>query len=310
MNNQIKIIMYHYVRPIKGTKYNDIKGLELENFKHQLDFLNKEYNIITAEEVIDAVKNKKKLINKACWLTFDDGYKDHIEYVMPELRKRNLQGTFFIPTSVITEKNKILNVNSIHYILANTSDKNKLISELNNQCSKFGYSESEINFYWDKYAKPNRFDIAEVIYIKRMLQHVLPENIRDKITNTMFEKFMDLSKEEFSSKIYMNKEDLLSLLKNKMFIGSHGSNHYWLNKIKLEDQEKDIQSSLDFLSNIGVSISDWIMCYPYGAYNLDTLKILKKKSCAIGVTTKTAVADLSKFNSLELPRFDTNDFPQ
>ena len=48
----------------------------------------------------------------------------------------------------------------------------------------------------------------------------------------------------------------------------------------------------------------------FKAVYLDTLKILKKKSCAIGVTTKTAVADLSKFNSLELPRFDTNDFPQ
>ena len=45
MNNQIKIIMYHYVNQL-GTKYND-KGLEL-NFKHQLD-TNKEYNIITAE---------------------------------------------------------------------------------------------------------------------------------------------------------------------------------------------------------------------------------------------------------------------
>ena len=25
MNNQIKIITYHYVRPIKGTKYDEIK---------------------------------------------------------------------------------------------------------------------------------------------------------------------------------------------------------------------------------------------------------------------------------------------
>ena len=31
----------------------------------------------------------------SCLLTFDDGYKDHIDYVLPELMKRKLQGSFF-----------------------------------------------------------------------------------------------------------------------------------------------------------------------------------------------------------------------
>ena len=32
----INIVMYHYVRPIKGSKHPNIKGLELENFKKRL----------------------------------------------------------------------------------------------------------------------------------------------------------------------------------------------------------------------------------------------------------------------------------
>jgi len=310
MNNQIKIITYHYVRPIKGTKYDEIKGLEFKNFKRQLDYLEREYNIVTAQEVIDAVKFKKRLIDKACWLTFDDGYKDHIEYVMPELKRRDLQGTFFISTSVITKKNKILNVNSIHYILASILDKKKLISELNNECLKYGYSEKEINSYWIKYGKPNRFDTAEVIYIKRMLQHALPEKIRDEITNKLFKKYVNITIEEFSSKIYMSRADISNLIDNGMFVGSHGSNHYWLDRLNFEDQEIDIQKSLNFFDDLGVSTKNWIMCYPYGAYNSNTLKILKNKSCAVGVTTEAAVANLNKFDKLRLPRFDTNDFPQ
>ncbi len=52
------------------------------------------------------------------------------------------------------------------------------------------------------------------------------------------------------------------------------------------------------------------MAYPYGSYNEDTLKVLSKKNCAVGVTTEFGLADLKAFNGLTLPRFDTNDFPQ
>ena len=38
--------MYHYVRPIKGSSYPFIKGLELDEFKTQLNFLEKNYKII------------------------------------------------------------------------------------------------------------------------------------------------------------------------------------------------------------------------------------------------------------------------
>ena len=51
------------------------------------------------------------------------------------------------------------------------------------------------------------------------------------------------------------------------------------------------------------------MCYPYGAYNSDTLDILKAKGCCIGLTMISAVAELRKEKFLELPRFRTNDFP-
>jgi hypothetical protein len=38
--------MYHYVRPLKDSKYPGIKGLEFQKFKQQLDFVEKNYDII------------------------------------------------------------------------------------------------------------------------------------------------------------------------------------------------------------------------------------------------------------------------
>jgi hypothetical protein len=75
-------------------------------------------------------------------------------------------------------------------------------------------------------------------------------------------------------------------------------------------QNEEIEKSIDFLSNIGAPIQNWIMCYPYGDYNLETLSILKEKNCVIGVTTVPKVARINNGQNLTLGRFDTNDFPQ
>ena len=52
------------------------------------------------------------------------------------------------------------------------------------------------------------------------------------------------------------------------------------------------------------------MCYPYGAYNENTLSLLKDLGASIGVTTIPRVANLEIDNPLTLPRLDTNDFQQ
>ena len=309
MNGELAIVMYHYVRPIKGSKFSGIKGLEIDGFKRQLTYLTENFNIVSTDEVINAAKNLACLPNNACWLTFDDGYKDHFKYVMPELLKRNLHGAFFPPRVAIMEDH-VLDVNLIHHILSCANDIKHLVSRLNYQSLSHGVSEVDLNAYYEEFAVPSRFDNADTVYVKRMLQHVLPKELRSSIAQSMFREFVGLSASEFSSELYMSVNEVRELVDNGMYIGSHGSMHYWLDKIPPEDQEADIKQSLTFLDSVGVSTTDWVMCYPYGAYNTATLSLLKKFNATLGVTTEPRVAELSSDNPLILPRLDTNDFPQ
>ena len=304
---ELTIIAYHYVRPIIDSEFPGIKGLEIQQFKRQLDFLEENFSIISSEEVIDAVLKDKKLPASACWLTFDDGYKDHLKYVLPELLRRNLSGAFFPPRVAIIE-NKMLDVNSIQHILSCASNKQILVKKLNEYCQLHGISREKQNSYYQEFARPNRWDSADIIYIKRMLQHVLPESIRNSITSTLFKEYVGVSEAKFSSKLYMNITEVRELVKNGMHVGSHGSMHYWLDKISAQKQKEDIVESLGFLEEIGASTKKWIMCYPYGAYNKKTISLLKKLGASIGVTTEVRKAIIRKDNPLTLPRFDTNDF--
>ena len=301
--------MYHYVRPIKNSDYPGIKGLELKGFKSQLDYLQENYSIINSEEVIEAVLKKKSLPKNACWLTFDDGFKDHIKYVMPELLSRKLSGTFFPPEAAI-RKSKILNVHSIQHILSCVSDIDEVIQDLNILCRQNGITDKQIKSYYKNVGKASRYDNEKIIYIKRMLQRVLPEKIRNFIVIELFKKYVKISQKEFSEKLYMNTNEVSKLLKNGMSIGSHGSMHYWLDEISFRKQKEDITKSLEFLEEVGAPTSNWIMCYPYGAYNDNTLSLIKKLGASLGVTTEVGEANLLANNPFTLPRLDTNDFPQ
>ena len=308
-SNKLTIVMYHYVRKIKNSKFPNIKGLEIENFRRQLNYLQKNFNIITAEQLIQSVLLNKTLPLNSCYLTFDDGYKDHFQYVLPELISRGIQGSFFIAAATIIEK-KILDVNKIHLILASTKDKLQLLKGLNFACKELGYSETNLKEYWNKYVKPDEFDTAEVIYMKRLLQHALPEKSRQQIIEVLFKKFVNISEVNFSTELYMSQAEIKKLIENGMHVGCHGYKHHWFNTIPAHEQELDIQLGLDFLKDVGASIENWIMCYPYGAYNKNTLNILKNNNCSIGLTTVPELADLNFHDRLLLPRFDTNHFPQ
>ncbi|MDB2341189.1 polysaccharide deacetylase family protein [Candidatus Pelagibacter bacterium] len=305
----LTIVMYHYIRPIIGSEFPGIKGLEIEGFKRQLDFLENNYSIVSSEQVIDKIIKNKKLPPKACWLTFDDGYKDHYQYVLPELINRNLSGAFFPPRVAIKE-NKVLDVNSIHHILSCSDDNNKLVADLNDLCLQFGMTNEQIHAYYKEYGVANRFDNADTIFIKRMLQHVLPEQIRNEIVSILFEKIVGIPEAKFSSRLYMNIDEVRKLVSSGMYVGSHGSMHYWLDRISSQKQKVDISSSVQFLEEVGAPTSNWIMCYPYGAYNNTTLSLLKELGALIGITTEVRKANLGIDNPLTLPRLDTNDFPQ
>lgn len=306
---ELTIVMYHYVRPIIGSEFPGIKGLEVEGFKRQLDYLESNFSIVSSEEVIDAVAKNKPLPHNACWLTFDDGYKDHFQYVLPELVSRKISGAFFPPKLAIRES-KILDVNSIHHIISCSNNINALVADLNQQCLEYGMTHEKINLCYDQYAVSDRYSNAETVYLKEMLQYILPEDFRTSIISSLFEKHVGISEVEFSSKLYMSVEEVRGLVASGMYVGSHGSMHNWLDSLSSEKQKEDISASLEFLEEVGASTSDWIMCYPYGAYNDVTLSLLKEFGASLGITIEARKADLGNDNPLTLPRLDTNDFPQ
>ena len=153
-------------------------------------------------------------------------------------------------------------------------------------------------------------DTAEVIFIKRLLQVELDLQVRKKIVDDLFKLFVGISEGAFSRELYMNTDQIRTLLRHGMFVGSHGFDHVWLATLSKKEKEAEIDQSLNFLEHIGVNLNQWAMCYPYGNYDTELQEILALRNCSLGLTTEVAVAELLPSQRYCLPRLDTNDLPK
>lgn len=307
----VSILMYHYVRDLKKSRFPRIKGLDTNLFEEQIKYILKYYRVITMQDLLDAIENRKETPRNSLLLTFDDGYKDHFDFVFPILKNFGIQGSFFFPGKAITQ-HSVLDVNKIHFILASTQETGPIAADIYVLLDKFReeYRLESNESYFRKLALKNRFDDAETIFIKRLLQKHLPEKLRRIIIDFLFEKYVGENEASFSKELYMDEEQLKQLRREGMFVGSHGWSHYWLDSLNEFQRKREIDLSLKFLKRLGCDISRWVMCYPYGAYDDKLVSLLNTHKCTVALTTKVGIADLNKDHPLALPRLDTNDLPK
>jgi peptidoglycan/xylan/chitin deacetylase (PgdA/CDA1 family) len=309
--NNLSVVMYHYVRRIKHSRFDGIKGLELDDFVEQIKFLKKNYNVVTSEQVMAYYQSGEELPNNAALLTFDDGYAEHFNHVYPILKKFDVQGSFYIPAKTVLE-NCILDVNKIHFILASCQDTQILIQRIKKLLVRYSqdYELRSFDDYYTEFAVANRFDSADVIFVKRLLQHALPEALRNIIADELFVEYIGMDEASFSRELYMDEHQISHLIKDGMHVGSHGYDHYWWNRLSATELNKEIDLSLDFLNKVGADNHNWSACYPYGSSSDEVVRCLQQKGCKLALTTVVDTANLTVTNPLLIPRLDTNDLPK
>ncbi len=316
MSYKLTVVMYHYVRDLKNSRFPEIKGCDVRLFKEQVGYIKKHYTPVTVEEVIHAYNTGSQLPDHAILLTFDDAYVDHFSYAFPVLEHEQIQGVFFPPVKAVTE-HVVLDVNKVHFILATTSVEKmpRLVDELRRKVveNREEYGLESFESYYERLAVANRFDSKEVIFVKRLLQVALPEELRRKLTTELFEKSVGMDESMFSRELYMSIDQIKCMVDCGMHIGSHGYDHYWLGSLPKEKQEYEISKSLEFITEVGGDVNNWTIGYPYGNYNDETIALLKKYGCKMGFTTRVAVADLEADGPdamYKVPRLDVNDLPK
>ena len=300
-----KSVMYHYVRP-NDTVFKNLKKLNFENFKKQLDFFEGSYGIFNNNDLFDLFKFRK--IKKGIILTFDDGLSCHYNWVYNELVKRGKTGIFYIPVGPYLN-GKILDVHRIHILLSvcniellhtfltSISLKDKIDIEKFEEFERFTYTLQKND--------------NKTLSIKRILNYYLKYEYRESIIDFLFKKFINFK--IGVAEYYMSIKQLNEMSNNNMIIGSHTVNHKVLSKLNYEEQDYEISNSVDFIENeIGYK-SLKTFCFPYGgnhSFDKNSIDILKKNQCDFSFSVDPKDITMNNLSSdiLYLPRYDCNQF--
>lgn len=97
----IPVLMYHRVWP----NVNDALTISPEKLRQQWDYLKNEgYSTLSLTDYLEIVSGKKALAGKAVLITFDDGYRNNLQYVYPLLKEFGWKATFFIIGSLLERR--------------------------------------------------------------------------------------------------------------------------------------------------------------------------------------------------------------
>ena len=306
----LTVVMYHYVSDLVRTRFPAIKGMRLEHFEGQLEYLTKHYTICDVREVLAAIRGETTLPRNACLLTFDDGFLDHYTAVFPRLDDRGVPAVFFVPARPVEER-AVLDVHQIHFILAATSDPGELVREVFALLKPYraGHDLPDDNTLYQRSATATRFDAPDVVFIKCLLQRGLPKEVRSAIVRELFLRHVTADATAFAQELYMDVEQVRCLIRYGMVVGGHGYDHPWLETLSAPEQAEEIRSTVTFLRRFGpVRAGEWVMSYPYGSHSTMTVNLLRQAGCAMAFTTQVGLAkDLSV--PLDIPRLDAVDLP-
>lgn len=282
-----QILMLHRVLPstqkqrIWSNSFLEITPEFLENII--LYYKNLNYNFLSLSEFYKLNKSSE-LPTKFVIFTFDDGYKDNLNYAFPILSKHNIPFTIYITTDFADQKAKLW-----WYAL-----ETKL---LDSESLSFSFLNND---YFFEYKTINeRNNTFEKIH--QIIKTTSDNNI-DNLLSSIF------SKKELTQPLenVLNWEDIIFLAKQQnVSIGAHTLSHRPLISLSKKESYREIKNSIDLIENkINKPVEHFAL--PYGgtdSYSKREICFLQKLEIKTNTTTISKnLTKKSLGNLLELPR--------
>ena len=294
-------IMFHHFHD--GNKHIVSQGsISSEEFSRLLDYYGETYNIISADEFL--MRSEANTLQSAdVCLTFDDGLRCQYDIALPVMKERGLTAFWFIYSSPLDGVKERIEIYR-HFRFSMFSDidsfyeaffflVNERFPETTKQLENFIPSEyiKECPFYTDNDRKFR--------YIRDVL---LGEQKYYSLMDSMLIKF-DYDIEKSANQLWLSKENIVDLHRNKHVIGLHSYSHPTvLANNDYSEQYFEYKKNKDQLESI-IKSEIKSVSYPCNSYNDITLECMSDLGIKIGFRadmTEVCIGD----KRLEYPRED------
>ncbi|WP_421782403.1 polysaccharide deacetylase family protein [Kiloniella litopenaei] len=251
MTSEATILLYHGVTatPSEGIENFSGKHVSAAAFDKQMAFLKEHANVMSLQDMSEALQEKTELPPNTVAVTFDDGFRNNNSVARPILEKHGIPATFYISTGFINTS-RLFWVDRVEHAI-NTSPLKAIELSVEGNRITLDLSSDERK-------------ITSVVAIKTRMKTMPPEQ-RDQ-TLLELEKACQSTVEPSGVENYqmMSWDELRELHASPLLeIGGHTVNHEIMSYLAPDELEFEITACLDTLrSELGPEIRDY--SYPEG----------------------------------------------
>jgi peptidoglycan/xylan/chitin deacetylase (PgdA/CDA1 family) len=307
----MKVLMFHFVRPLPDVHYPELKSRSVTELVQQVRYVvDSGEHVWSIPELLERTSSGGNVPDDGWLLTFDDGLRDHRAYVMDVLCNEGIKGAFFVPGYPIVEE-KTLRVQKIQIIFASGCPSAEVLATTQNFLSErlskdaFHACLASVSAGVAAFRSPDDRVTAQAKYL---LQNALPARDMAVLIDKLLESANCAVDPDLHANLYLSPGEVVELSQAGHFVGLHGMMHERYASMGDDEAQKDVALSIAALEEIGIDCSQTAIAYPYGSVpEASVLRSLKDLGVQIGFTTKARSA-IPDDDWLQLPRWDTNDF--
>ncbi len=284
----IKVFLFHRVNPHPDPIWPPITP---GHFERIVKYLKRNFEVVPLEETLLG-NYKPTKSKKLCAITFDDGYRDFIEYAMPVINKYKVPTSIYVITdcvdSCLPPWTYLFN-----FFLLNTS-----ITSLEVESIEIPPS----------LRKNNWKNLEEKIDLIKQFSPILKTISDEGKEDIMQQMQVQITDVEMPKNLMLNWDEIRLLKNEGVEIGSHSGKHPALSKDfhldsvrhELERSGKEIKAAI---GKFPIAIS-----YPFGIYNSQVKKIAKEVGYKMGLTVLPKPYTLND-DHFEIPRIELYSEP-
>jgi peptidoglycan/xylan/chitin deacetylase (PgdA/CDA1 family) len=281
-SNVLRALTYHRVADLKDSAMLDPRTISATpaTFDQHMRYLAGHYQVVSLEEVFDAVEKGTCLPNRAVLITFDDAYCDFTKYAWPILKQFRLPATIFVPTAYPDRPDRALWWDRLHRAFSYTS-QTELHPTPIGLLSLGTFEERRRS-------------------LQRLQDHVITLPNAEAIA-LVDEICFKLDSQQIIQKSILSWEELRQLAKEGVTLGAHTQTHPILTQISPKQvREETVGSQQDLRREIGSVLP--VFCYPNGDHDELVVSILNEEGFVLAFTTLDGQNDLNSTNLLRLCR--------
>ncbi len=276
------ILMYHRVLPRGEAERRAVEpGMYVspETFALHMTCLSERFCVVPLHEIVTAIRDQNPFPERACAITFDDGWRDNLEYALPVLEARSLPATIFVVADRVGTTGAFWpDEVSRRLSRIEEADRRRLGAELG-----ISLSDGTVHGFLTQLKQVPEFDRLALI---------------DRLRRST----IDLYGEE---RELLDWEELADLSRRGVDIESHGLSHAILTGTSRDQVERELSGSLEALKRQGHARYG-LLAYPSGAYDDSVVRVARESGYQGAVTTRPGVAN-GDCDAMMLPRIGLHE---